>query len=91
MLLASALEGTGIVEAWDTLTESQARLRADGSLDAQRAEQALAWMWSEVREEAVARVLADPAVAGRLDGLEADVRAGRRSPASAAAELLGDA
>jgi LAO/AO transport system kinase len=91
VLLASALEGAGIVEAWDTLTESQARLRADGSLDAQRAEQALAWMWSEVREEAVARVLADPAVAGRLDELQVEVRAGRRSPASAAAELLGDA
>ncbi len=90
VLLASALEGDGVPEVWAALTDGLDRLRAAGALDALRADQAVAWMWSEVREEAVARALADPRVADRLDALQAEVRDGRRAPTSAAAELLGD-
>ena len=90
MLLASSVEGHGVEEAWDAISGSLTTLRAGGSLDGLRADQAVAWMWSEVREEAVARVVGDPKVAGRLEQLEQEVRDGRRSPASAAAELLGD-
>jgi LAO/AO transport system kinase len=90
VLLASSLEGVGVPEAWTCLTEGLERLRASGALDEQRAEQAVAWMWSEVREEAVARALSDPSVAGRVEELQREVREGRRAPASAAAELLGD-
>jgi LAO/AO transport system kinase len=89
VLLASSLEGSGVPEAWTCLTDAVERLRADGGLDALRAEQAVAWMWSEVREEAVARVLAR-APGLRLDELQTEVREGRRTPASAAAQLLGD-
>ena len=90
VLLASSVEGHGVEEAWAVLTGCITTLRERGELDAQRADQAVAWMWSEVREEAVARVLADPAVAGRVDELQQAVREARRSPAGAAAELLGD-
>jgi LAO/AO transport system kinase len=89
VLLASAVQGDGIPEAWAALSDGVAALRDSHALEGQRAEQAVAWMWSEVREEAVARALADPKVAGRVEALERDVRAGTRAPASAAAELLG--
>jgi LAO/AO transport system kinase len=88
VLLASSLQGDGIPEAWAALADGIAALRDGHALEGQRAEQAVAWMWSEVREEAVARALADPRVAGRVQALERDVRAGTRAPASAAAELL---
>jgi LAO/AO transport system kinase len=90
VLLASALSGEGVPEVWDALATGIEDLRASGALDQQRADQAVAWMWSEVREEAVARVLARAGAAERLAAVEAEVRAGTRAPASAAAELLGD-
>ena len=90
VLLASATEGSGVAEAWTAITDAVDRLRSDGALDAVRADQAVAWMWSELREEAIARTLADRG-ADRVATLEAEVRDGRRTPASAAAELLGDA
>ena len=89
VLLASAVEGVGIDEAWTAITGAVDRLKADGALDAVRAEQAVAWMWSELREEAIARTLAGRG-ADRVAELEAEVRRGERTPASAAAELLGD-
>jgi LAO/AO transport system kinase len=90
VLLASAIQGDGVAEVWAALEQGVADLRDSGALDHQRAEQAVAWMWSEIREEAVARVLADPRVEQRVGEIEAEVREGRRAPASAAAEVLGE-
>jgi LAO/AO transport system kinase len=88
VLLASALQGDGVADAWTTITSAVERLRADGSLDALRTEQAVAWMWSEVHDELVGGFKADPGVGALLPAVEADLRAGRRSPASAAQALL---
>jgi LAO/AO transport system kinase len=90
VLLASAVQGDGVAEAWSALEQGVTDLRASGALEEQRSEQAVAWMWSEIREEAVARALADPRVEQRVASIEAEVREGVRAPASAAAELLGD-
>jgi LAO/AO transport system kinase len=90
VLLASAVAGDGVAEVWTALATGVEDLRTSGALDQQRAEQAVAWMWSEIREEAVARVLADAGVAERLGALEHEVRDGTRAPTSAAAEILGD-
>ncbi len=90
VLLASSVESAGIDEAWTSIAGAIDRLRADGTLDELRADQAVAWMWSEVREEAVARTLGAAGVV-RAKALEDQVRRGERTPASAAAELLGDA
>jgi LAO/AO transport system kinase len=59
-----------------------------GALAAKRAEQARAWMWSEVSETLVAALSARPEVARQLAGLEDQVRAGTITPAAAAARLL---
>ena len=45
-----------------------------------RSRQAVAWMWSEVQDTLVDRLRADPAVAALVDGLEAEVAAGRAHP-----------
>jgi LAO/AO transport system kinase len=88
VLLASALEGDGVAEAWRALTDGVDRLRADGALDALRTEQAVAWMWSELQEELLGGFRSDPGVQELLPAMEAELRAGTRSPASAARVLL---
>jgi LAO/AO transport system kinase len=88
VLLASALEGDGVAEAWSALTDGVDRLRADGALDALRTEQAVAWMWSELQEELLGGFRSDPGVQELLPAMEAELRAGTRSPASAARVLL---
>ncbi len=89
VLLASALEGTGIVEVWDAITTHVAGARASGALRARRATQARKWMWSEVTDTLIERVRSDPHVKDQLEKLEADVAAGRISPTAAARRLLG--
>jgi LAO/AO transport system kinase len=90
VLLASSVESAGIDEAWASIAAAIEHLRTDGTLEQVRAEQAVAWMWSELREEAIARMVGD-AGGERVAALEAEVRKGERTPASAVAELLGDA
>ena len=89
VLLASAVEGTGIPEVWAEISEGIAAARADGTLERRRADQAREWMWSEVTETLVERVKCDPRVRAELDALEADVSSGRISAAAAARRLLG--
>jgi LAO/AO transport system kinase len=88
VLLASAIESTGIPEMWDHLIAGAERLRASGAFDATRADQAVSWMWSEVREGLLDAFLADAEVQAELRESEAQIRAGERSPTSAALSLL---
>jgi LAO/AO transport system kinase len=88
VLLASALQGDGVADTWQALVGGVDRLRADGSLEALRTEQAVAWMWSEVREELIDGFRSDPGVQQLLPDVEAELRNGTRSPASAAQALL---
>jgi LAO/AO transport system kinase len=88
VVAASALTGVGIDEAWAEVERFHAHVRAAGGLDRLRAEQAVAWMWAEMRERLVESLRRDERVAKRLAEVEGDVRAGRVSPTSAAHELL---
>jgi LAO/AO transport system kinase len=88
VLLASALEGVGIREAWARITAGVEDLRASGALDDLRSEQAVAWMWDEVREELLSGFRDHAGVRQALAGCEAAIRKGERSPTSAAQELL---
>jgi LAO/AO transport system kinase len=88
VLLASAVEGTGVADTWTHLEDGIAELRSAGALDALRAEQAVSWMWAEVREELVDSFNGDTAVRAALTEAEAGVRSGTHSPASAAQHLL---
>jgi LAO/AO transport system kinase len=88
VLTASALIGTGITEVWEAIVDHERALRDSGALARRRAEQARAWMWSEVADTLTERFRADPAVRSRLEELERDVVAGKVSPSAAAQQLL---
>jgi GTPase len=88
VLAASALEGSGIDEVWAAVERLEAHLREGGALDRLRSDQAVAWMWDEVREQLLDAFRADPEVAARWGDVEAAVRAGRRSPTTGARNLL---
>jgi LAO/AO transport system kinase len=84
----SALLGEGIDELWETIATLVAAARESGELDARRAEQARAWMWSEVTDTLLDELRADAAVRASIEALEEDVRGGRISPAAAARQVL---
>ena len=88
VLLASALEGSGIAEVWEAVEEQVRSARATDALERRRAFQAREWMWSEVTESLLDELRSDPAVRQRVAELEADVSAGRCSAAAAAERLL---
>ncbi len=87
-LLASSTTGEGIPEVWTAVVAAHAALVASGGLARMRADQAVAWMWSELRGALEQRLRGDPAVAASLPGLEAEVAAGATSPSVAANRLL---
>jgi LAO/AO transport system kinase len=84
----SALEGAGIGDVWSAIVEFMAAAQASGSLTRRRGEQARDWMWSEVSETLLERLRSDSSVRAELGALEADVIAGKISPAAAARRLL---
>jgi LAO/AO transport system kinase len=88
VLPASALQGRGIDEAWAAIRRCTDHLAGTGALPALRSAQAVAWMWDEIRETLLDGFRHDPAVAARWSDVEAQVRAGHLSPASAARSLL---
>ena len=84
----SALTGAGIDGVWEAIGRFCASVGADGELTAARAEQARAWMWSEIGDALLDRFRADPAVAALIGELEGEVAAARLAPPRAARRLL---
>ncbi|CAO3401575.1 methylmalonyl Co-A mutase-associated GTPase MeaB [Azospirillum palustre] len=89
VLSCSAFKKIGIDTIWDTIGEHKVLTEANGARDTRRAEQARAWLWSEIRETLIDRFRAHPAVRADLARLEAEVTAGTTIPAAAAHTLLG--
>jgi LAO/AO transport system kinase len=87
VLRCSALDGTGIPEIWDTVGQYRAAIGEDG-LAARRAEQARAWLWSEIEDSLRDRFRRHPAVAQALPEAERAVMAGETTPGMAAEGLL---
>ena len=88
VLAVSALEGTGIDEAWAAIEDLEAQLRRDGSLDRLRSGQSVAWMLQEIREQLVESFRNDRRVTKMWDEVETAVRSGQRSPTTGARHLL---
>jgi LAO/AO transport system kinase len=88
VLTASSVQGTGVAEVWAAIERRHEAAGEAGELARRRGEQARAWMWSEVRELLVDRLVADPHAAAMADRLEREVTEGRRSPTAAAQALL---
>jgi LAO/AO transport system kinase len=83
----SALEERGIDRVWELVGQYRAARLASGEFQANRAEQARAWLRSEVAESLLGLLDADPALAARLRELDAAVAAGQVLPRVAADEL----
>src|SRR5438105_184046 len=83
----SALTGAGIDELWSKIIEHRERTRAAGEFDARRREQQVKWMWAMIEERLMGRLKTDVALKSRLPALEAEVAAGRLSPALAVEEV----
>lgn len=88
VLSCSAASHQGIDAVWESIGDFMRVTRGDGAHDRRRAEQARAWMWSEIRENLVESFARHPEVRRHMTGLEDDVAGGRLIPSVAARRLL---
>jgi len=87
-LVASAQEGAGIQEVWDTILEQRAALEACGELARKRQDQSRAWMWNLLEEGLRELLFADPEIASEIPEREKDVALQKTTPAVAARAIL---
>jgi LAO/AO transport system kinase len=90
VLLVSALHAEGIAELWQVVGEHRAALEHSGELQTRRQQQRRHWMWVLIEERLGAMFRSHPHVRAKLAQLEAEVLAGKRTPGSAAEELIGE-
>jgi LAO/AO transport system kinase len=87
VLTCSGLEGRGVDDVWQRITEHRAHLGADG-LAAKRAEQQLEFTWALVRDELSERLRRSAGVAAIRDEIRAAVLAGELAAPLAADRLI---
>jgi LAO/AO transport system kinase len=87
VITCSALTGSGIDELWDHILDHRKRLTASGEIARRRSEQQVKWMWAMLEERLFARLKSDPALKAKLPAIEADVAAGKLSPALAVEDI----
>ncbi len=88
VVLASALKGEGLDQVWRQVQSFEAALREQGELDRMRADQAKAWMWSEIKDQMMDAFRAH--LPERLPEVEQAVMKGKTPPTAAARMLLKD-
>ena len=88
VLLASALKGEGLDQLWQKVQEFETAMKDSGALEKMRAEQAKAWMWSEIHDQLMDKFR--DSHPEKLDELEQAVRQGKIPPTAAARRLLKD-
>jgi LAO/AO transport system kinase len=88
VLTMSAMEGTGLVELWETILNHRDTLVAAGEFEARRRAQQVDWTWAMVRDTVLDRVLNHPGVKGIRAEIERQVRDGEITPALAAQRIL---
>jgi LAO/AO transport system kinase len=88
VLTCSAATRLGIPEVWETIGRYRTTLSASGALDTRRAEQARAWMWSEIAETLTDAFRHHPAVRADLAAAERAVTHAETTPTVAARALL---
>ena len=91
VLTMSALEGSGLIELWDTVLEHRRVLTEAGEFEARRRAQQVDWTWSMVRDAVLDRVLTHPEVKKIRGAIEQRVRDGELTPTLAAQQILDTA
>ena len=84
----SALTGDGVPEVWSLVEQYRESMDDSGDLAGRRAEQARAWLWSEVSAHLIDAVKTDAEVKKRLPEVERLVAEGTLTPAAAARSLV---
>lgn len=84
----SALKREGVDQVWQTVEEYRRALSEAGEIDARRAAQARAWMWSETADILLSELKESEAVKSLVTTLERDVTEGRLPPTVAAKKLI---
>lgn len=84
----SALEGRGVPELWDKVTQFERLQRANGKFDARRKQQAGAWMWDRIEAGLKTAFRNNVAVQELLPILSAQVNQGTMAASVAARRLL---
>lgn len=88
-MTVSALDETGLSEAWGEMQKLAVFRQETGFWDSRRAQQARGWFADEVRQGLLRRLASDPKADAAMARLSDDVAEGRRAPGAAAAEVLG--
>jgi LAO/AO transport system kinase len=83
----SALTGSGIDVLWRKILDHRKAMIASGEFASRRREQQVKWMWSMLEQRIMARLRSDPSVRTKVKRIEAEVAAGRISPALAADQI----
>ena len=87
-MVASSIEGQGVIEVWNTILEHHEITLANGSFTARRRDQAKDWMWKLI-DEGIARAFKDhPGMAEAIAREEVAVAGQKTTPAAAARTLL---
>ena len=83
----SGLTGDGVEAMWNTVLDYRRKMTSTGEIEARRREQQTKWMWSMFDDRLKERVRSDKKLHARLPQIEADVSAGKLSPALAVDEM----
>ena len=84
----SALERSGITEAWDMVRRFHDEALAAGHLANMRSEQNLQWMWQLTDQLLRQQITDHPTLTTRLSAIEAEVGAATLTPLSAAQRII---
>lgn len=87
-LAVSAVEGSGLEQAWDEMQALAGWRRDNGFWDKTRAEQASHWFEYEVREGLLARLRDDEQVKSAMADMARSVAEGNATPTAAARSIL---
>ena len=82
-----SVNNQGVTEVWAEVDRFKATISEDGRLQQQRAQQAKAWMWSEMAESLVVDLKSDPSIKRMIPELESAVLDGSL-PATVAAQRM---
>jgi LAO/AO transport system kinase len=88
VIAASAREGDGLDQVWETIKRHQDLLTASGEKQIRRGEQAQAALWADLGDRLLQALRHKPDIAKRIPGIEADVRSGALMPMTGARLLL---
>jgi LAO/AO transport system kinase len=88
VITLSALEGRGVPELWELVSQFEKLQKANGKFDARRKQQAGAWMWDRIDAGLKTAFRNNQAVQDLLPSLSAQVNQGTMAASVAARRLL---